>query len=54
MKPGELAVLVSHGVTIGHIVGGGPALATGESVVVRAGSSARQRRWPCIGRLVVP
>jgi len=30
-------VLVSHGVTIGHIVGGRLALATGESVVVRAG-----------------
>jgi phosphohistidine phosphatase SixA len=53
MKPGELAVLVSHGVTISHIVGGGPALATGESVVVRAGSSAAAP-LAVIGRLVVP
>jgi len=53
MKPGELAVLVSHGVTIGHIVDGGPALATGESVVVRAGSPAGAP-LVVLGRLVVP
>lgn len=56
MKAGELAVLVSHGVTIGHIVGGGLALATGESVVVRAGLSAAAATAPLavLGRLAVP
>jgi len=54
MKPGELAVLVSHGVTIGHIVGGGGAgLATGESVLVRAGASV-DAPLRVLGRLVVP
>ena len=53
MKSGELAVLVSHGITIGHIVGGGPALATGESVVVRAGSSPAAP-LTVLGRLVMP
>lgn len=53
MKAGELAVLVSHGVTIAHIVGGGIALATGESVVVRAGSQA-SAPFVVLGRLVVP
>ena len=54
MKAGELAVLVSHGVTIGHIVGaGGQGLATGESVAVRAGPSAAAP-LAVLGRLVVP
>lgn len=53
MKPGELAVLVSHGVTISHIVGGGMALATGEAVVVRAGASAAAP-LAVLGRLTVP
>jgi phosphohistidine phosphatase SixA len=52
-KPGELVVLVSHGVTVNHIVGGGFALATGESVVVRAGAGAAAP-LRVIGRLVVP
>ena len=52
MKPGALAVLVSHGVTIAHILGGGISLATGESVVVRAGGSAYVP-LSVIGRLVV-
>lgn len=51
MKPGELAVLVSHGVTIGHSVG--VSLATGESAVVRAGTSAGAP-LVVLGRLVVP
>ncbi len=53
MKSGELAVLVSHGVTIGHVVGSGLALATGESVVVRAGASGGAP-LVVLGRLVVP
>jgi hypothetical protein len=53
MKAGELAVLVSHGITIAHIVGGGVALATGESVVVRAGPQAGAP-LVVLGRLVVP
>ena len=53
MKAGELAVLVSHGITIAHIVGGGVALATGESVVVRAGPQAGAP-LVLLGRLVVP
>jgi phosphohistidine phosphatase SixA len=52
MKRGELTVLVSHGVTIAHIVGGGIALGTGESVVVRTGESA-DAPLRVIGRLVV-
>jgi phosphohistidine phosphatase SixA len=52
LKPGELVVLVSHGVTIGHIVGGA-ALATGEAVVVRAGAGAGAP-LQIIGRWVVP
>jgi phosphohistidine phosphatase SixA len=52
MKPGVLAVLVSHGITIAHIVGGGISLATGESVVVRAGGSV-DAPLGVIGRLVV-
>ncbi len=51
-KPGELVVLVSHGVTISHIVGG-VALAPGESVVVRAGAGPAAP-LQVIGRLVVP
>jgi phosphohistidine phosphatase SixA len=54
MRPGELAVLVSHGSTIGHLVGSdGAGLATGESVAVRAG---RRPDAPLqvLGRLVVP
>lgn len=54
MKPGDLAVLVSHGVTIGHIVGsGGTGLAPGESVVVRTGGSA-DAPLTVVGRLTVP
>jgi broad specificity phosphatase PhoE len=53
MKPGALTVLVSHGITISHIVGGGVGLATGESVVVRAGPSAAAP-LVVLGRLVVP
>ncbi|AMO25496.1 hypothetical protein UC35_15990 [Ramlibacter tataouinensis] len=53
MRPGELAVLVSHGVTIAHIVGGGMALATGESVVVRA-DAVPGASLTVLGRLVVP
>jgi len=52
LKPGELVVLVSHGVTISHLAGAG-ALATGESVVVRAGASLAAP-LQVIGRLVVP
>lgn len=51
LKPGELVVLVSHGVTVGHLVG--VSLATGESVVVRAGADAAAP-LQVIGRLVVP
>ncbi|MBI5719545.1 MAG: histidine phosphatase family protein [Burkholderiales bacterium] len=62
MKAGELAVLVSHGVTIGHIVGGPLGLAPGESVVVRAGASGASTDsgasaaapLAVLGRLVVP
>jgi hypothetical protein len=46
-------VLVSHGVTIGHIVGSGLTLATGEAVVVRAGGTAGAP-LAVLGRLVVP
>ncbi|MCW5636199.1 MAG: histidine phosphatase family protein [Rubrivivax sp.] len=53
MRPGGLAVLVSHGVTISHIVGGGVGLATGESVLVRAGAPAAAP-LRVLGRLVVP
>lgn len=54
MKPGELAVLVSHGSTIGHLVGSdGAGLATGESVLVRAGASA-DAPLRVLGRLAVP
>jgi len=52
-KPGELVVLVSHGITIGHIVPGGAGLAAGESIVVRAGAAAGAP-LQVIGRLVVP
>lgn len=52
MKPGALAVLVSHGVTIAHILGSSISLGTGESVVVRAGGSA-DASLGVIGRLVV-
>jgi phosphohistidine phosphatase SixA len=52
LPSGELVVLVSHGVTISHFVGVG-ALATGESVVVRAGASPAAP-LQVIGRLVVP
>ena len=52
-KPGELVVLVSHGITVNHIVGGGIALAPGESAVVRAGDGAAAA-LRVIGRLVVP
>lgn len=53
MPAGELAVLVSHGVTIGHILGNGVALATGESVLVRAAASTGAP-LVVIGRLSVP
>lgn len=54
MRPGELAVLVSHGVTIGHLVGGdGAGLATGESVLVRAAATA-DAPLRVLGRLTVP
>jgi phosphohistidine phosphatase SixA len=53
MKPGALAVLVSHGVTIAHILGSGISLGTGESVVVRTGGSP-DAALGVIGRLVVP
>lgn len=52
LPPGELVVLVSHGVTISHIVGGA-GLATGESVVVRAGAGPAAP-LQVIGRLLVP
>jgi len=52
MKPGALAVLVSHGVTIAHILGSGISFGTGESAVVRAGGSA-DVPLGVIGRLVV-
>ena len=52
LPPGELVVLVSHGVTINHIVGGA-GLAVGESVVVRAGAGPAAP-LQVIGRLVVP
>jgi phosphohistidine phosphatase SixA len=52
LQPGALAVLVSHGVTIAHIVRGGVALGTGESVVVRAGGAA-DTPLVVIGRLEV-
>lgn len=52
LKPGELVVLVSHGSTVNHIVGG-VALATGESVVVRAGASPGAP-LQVIGRLALP
>jgi phosphohistidine phosphatase SixA len=50
--PGELAVLVSHGVTIAHFLGGGVSVGTGESVVVRSGGPA-DAALRVIGRLVV-
>jgi phosphohistidine phosphatase SixA len=54
MRPGDLAVLVSHGSTIGHLVGGeGAGLATGESVLVRAGATANAP-LRVLGRLAVP
>jgi phosphohistidine phosphatase SixA len=52
LPPGQLVVLVSHGVTINHIVGGA-GLAMGESVVVRAGAGPAAP-LQIIGRLVVP
>jgi len=52
MKPGALAVLVSHGVTIAHILGGGIHVGAGESVVVRTGGSA-DTPLGVIGRLAV-
>ncbi len=53
VKPGELVVLVSHGITIGHIVPGGGGLASGESVVVRRAASAGAPPV-VLGRLTVP
>ena len=53
LQPGALVVLVSHGITVNHIIGGGVALAPGESVVVRAGDGATAP-LRAIGRLVVP
>jgi phosphohistidine phosphatase SixA len=50
--PGELVVLVSHNVTISHIVGGA-SLTTGEALVVRAGPAA-DAPPQIIGRLLVP
>jgi phosphohistidine phosphatase SixA len=51
LPPGELVVLVSHGVTISYLVGDA-GLATGESVVVRAGAGPAAP-LQIIGRLVV-
>jgi phosphohistidine phosphatase SixA len=53
VKPGELVVLVSHGITIGHILPGGGGLASGEAVVVRR---APQAGAPpvVLGRLTIP
>ncbi len=53
LKAGELVVLVSHGITIGHILPAGAGLAPGESVVVRAGVGATAP-LVVLGRLVVP
>lgn len=53
MKTGELAVLVSHGVTIRHIVDAGVVLATGEAVVVRAATTPGAP-LAVLGRLRVP
>jgi phosphohistidine phosphatase SixA len=55
LKPGELAVLVSHGSTIGHITG--VSLAQGEAVVVRpdaARPAGAAGAWVVVGRLQVP
>ncbi|MFZ2650193.1 MAG: histidine phosphatase family protein [Burkholderiaceae bacterium] len=56
LQPGELAVLVSHGSTINHIVGVGTA--TGEAVLVRgrskAGAAAGSGPLEVLGRLQVP
>jgi phosphohistidine phosphatase SixA len=52
LPPGELVVLVSHGITISQLVGGA-GLAMGESVVVRAGGGTAAP-LQVIGRLVVP
>jgi phosphohistidine phosphatase SixA len=53
LKPGELVVLVSHGITIGHILPSGAGLGPGESVVLRAGTGAAAP-LVVLGRLVVP
>jgi phosphohistidine phosphatase SixA len=53
-QPGELEVWVSHGVTIGYLLGqGGAGLAMGEAVVVRRGHSAGAPPV-VLGRLMVP
>lgn len=51
-KPGTCVVLVSHGITIAHILGGGIALAAGESAVVR-GSASADAPLGMLGRLGV-
>jgi phosphohistidine phosphatase SixA len=53
MRPGELVVLVSHGSTIGHIVGGQGGLAPGEALAVRKGATAGAP-LRVLGRLSVP
>lgn len=52
LKPGQVAVLVSHGVTIAAIVGEHPA--PGEGIVVRAASTDGKHRLVVVGRVVVP
>jgi phosphohistidine phosphatase SixA len=48
LKPGELAVLVSHGVTIGALAGAHPAPAEGVLVRARSGEGLQ-----IVGRLVI-
>ena len=52
LKPGQLAVLVSHGVTIAAITGEHPA--PGEGVVVRAVTRDGKDHLVVLGRVVVP
>ena len=53
LPPGELVVLVSHGSTIGHIVGGQGGLAPGEALAVRRAATAGAP-LRVLGRLSVP
>jgi phosphohistidine phosphatase SixA len=52
LERGQVAVLVSHGVTIAAIVGEHPA--PGEGIVVRATSRDGKHRLVVLGRIVVP